>query len=206
MTTFRILIVLTLARAGFLAPGLAAAPAPSAAEAEQLRIVQTMSAQLRARINELPTLIPADHPVGEATDLTVRLNRTPVVVEGQRFDGVVVTAPAVKATFAWAFAPPPNVASWYILREEGEMKGFADFLRRPRTALPAAAGLKPEDVATVTLQKLDAAAWSPEARYILWFRFKDEVPAESSLRAGFFAIPSTANHRLPALLFPPPSK
>jgi hypothetical protein len=129
-----------------------------------------------------------------------------VVVEGQRFDGVVVVAPEAKATFAWAFASPPNLASWSILREKGDMKGFTDFLRRTRAQVPLAAEMKPVAVPNLIFQKLDSARWSANERYILWFRFTDDAPAEFSIRAGFFDRPSLNNNALPALLFPPTGK
>jgi hypothetical protein len=182
---------------------LSAAPAPTAAEAEQLRIIQAMTLELRARIDRLPVLIAADTPPGRIEERIVTLNRDPVTVEGQRFDGVVVFAPREPASFAWTFAAPANSASWYIAREKGEMKGFANFLRRPRTQVPLAAGMKPAAGAELTFQTLDRAAWSAGERYILWFRFKDAIPAEFTLRAGFFARPSLNNNALPGLLFPP---
>ncbi len=186
-----------------VAGGLAAAPAPSAAEAEQLRIIQAMSDRLRARIDRLPVLIAADVPVGQIEERTVTLNRDAVVVDGHRFDGVVVVAPREKASFAWAFVAPASSTSWYIVREQGEMKGFANFLRRPRAQVPLAVALKPESGTELTFQKLDSAAWSAGERYVLWFRFKDDAPAEFTLRAGFFARASLNNNALPALLFPP---
>jgi hypothetical protein len=187
---------------------LPAAPAPSA-EAEQLRIIQAMSELLRARIDKLPVVIPARHPLDTIEQQSLTLNRDAVVVDGQRFDGMIVTTPAGKASFAWAFVAPANTASWYILREKGDMKGFANFLKRPRSQLPLAAALKPESVADVTFQKLDSSALSPNERYIIWFRFKDDKPAALTLRAGFFGRSTLNNNALPALLFPsetPPAK
>ena len=61
---------------------LPAATPPSAAEAQQLQIIKTMSEQLRARIDQLPVLIPASHPLGKIEERVVTLNRTSVVVEG----------------------------------------------------------------------------------------------------------------------------
>ena len=177
-----------------------AAAAPD--QAEQLRIIAAMSEKLRERIDSLPVLIPADHPLAEVTEITVTLNQQAVVVDGQRFDGIVVTAPAGKASFGWAFASPPNVASWYILRAGGEMKGFANFLSRPRGSVPAAAAMKPVEVPKITFQKLDSGSWTSGERYILWFRFKDETPPELTLRAGFFAGASLNANGLPTLLFP----
>ena len=180
----------------------AAAPAPKAAEAQQLKIIEAMSEKLRARIDELPVLIPAGHALGKPVERTVTLNRNAVIVEGQRFDGVVVVAPMAKASFGWAFAPPANSATWYIFREKGEMKGFADFLRRTRAQVPQAAAMKPEAVANLMFQKLDSAQWTAGERHVLWFRFTDDKPTELSLRAGFFERPSLNNNALPALLFP----
>jgi len=183
-----------------------AATAPSPSEAELLRIIQAMSEPLRARIDKLPVLIPAEHPLAKIEERTVTLNRDAIVVEGQRFDGVVVTAPEAKASFAWAFAAPANTASWYILREKGDMKGFGNFLRRSRSQVPLAAAMKPESAANVTFQQLESAAWSPKERYILWFRFTDDTPATFSIRAAFFARPSVNNNALPAMLFPAAAK
>jgi hypothetical protein len=177
-----------------------AATAPS--EAEQLRIIHAMSELLRARIDQLPVLIDAGYGVGKVAEKIVTLNREAVVVEGQRFDGVVVIAPKEKASYAWAFAAPANSASWYILREKGDMKGFANFLRRPRSAVPLASEMKPESVTELTFQNLGSASWVAGERYVLWFRFKDDVPATLTLRAGFFAKSSLNNNALPALLFP----
>jgi hypothetical protein len=189
-----------------LGHGASIARAAGSAEAEQLRIVQVMAEGLRARIGDLPVLLAPAHPLGKIEERTVTLNRAPVIVEGQRFDGLVVTAPDVKASYAWAFASPPNVASWYVVREQGETKGFSNFVRRPRASLPNAAEMKPQDVPMVTLQKLDSDSWSPGARYILWFRFTNDTPAEFSLRAAFFPTVSLNNNRLPALLFPAGTK
>jgi hypothetical protein len=185
---------------------LPAATPPSAAEAQQLQIIKTMSDQLRARIDQLPVLIPASHPLDKIEERLVTLNRTSVVVEGQRFDGVVVVAPEAKASFGWAFVSPANAASWYIFREKGDMKGFADFLRRTRAQVPLAAAMKPETGANVTFQKLDSAQWQPGERYILWFRFTNDTPAEFTIRAGFFARPSLNGNALPSLIFPAPVK
>jgi len=185
---------------GFTAGRPLAVAAPD--QAEQLRIIAAMSEKLRERIDELPVLLPAGQPLATVNEVTVTLNTQAVVVDGQRFDGVVVTAPAETASFGWAFAAPTNVASWYILRAEGEMKGFANFLSRPRGSVPAAAGMKPVDVPKITFQKLDSASWAAGERYILWFRFKDEAPAELTLRAGFFAKPSLNANALPVMLFP----
>jgi hypothetical protein len=176
---------------------------PKSAESEQVRIIQAMGEQLRARIDKLPVLIAAEHPVGQISEQMFTLNQNAVVVEGQRFDGLVITAPGAPATFAWAFVSPPNAASWYILREKGEMKGFANFLRRPRSSLPLSASMQPQSGSDVTFQKLDASAWTPTERTIVWFRFIDDSPAAITLRAGFFARPSLNNNALPALLFPP---
>lgn len=180
------------------------AAAPTAAEAEQLRIIQAMLVELRTRVDRLPVLLAADQKVGETADLTVTLNRDPVVIEGQRFDAVVVTAPATKASFAWAFPGPVNLASWYIARADGDMKGFGDFLRRPRTAVAGRAdAFAPTDVTQLTFQRLDSGAWVGGERYLLWFKFKDATPTEITLRAGFFPAPKLSNAQLPALLFPP---
>lgn len=185
------------------AVGVPAAAAPAVSEAEQLRVIQAMSELLRARVDKLPVLIAADSPLGKIAEQTVTLNRAAVVVDGQRFDGVVVAAPKEKASFAWAFVAPANSASWYILREKGDMKGFANFLRRPRSQVPLAAAMKPESRPELTFQKLDSTAWASSERYILWFRFNDDVPAEFTIRAGFFDRPSLNNNALPGLLFPP---
>src|SRR5688500_2869535 len=185
-TRFRFMWSFTVALVPLLVDSALAATPAKQSEAQQLRIVKAMSEELRARIDQLPVLIPANHPLARAREQTVTLNRNAVVVEGQRFDGVVVVAPEAKASFAWAFVSPINSASWYILREKGEMKGFADFLRRSRSQVPLAAAMKPEIVANVTLQKLDSGQWSPNERYIVWFRFTDDKPAEFSIRAGFF--------------------
>ena len=186
-----------------LATRVSAAPAPAVSQAEQLRIIQAMSELLRARIDKLPVLIAADSPPGKIAEQTVTLNRDAVEVSGQRFDGVVVTAPKEKASFAWTFATPANSASWYILREKGDVKGFTDFLRRPRSQVPLAAAMKPESKSELMFQKLDRPAWAPGERYILWFRFNDAVPAEFTIRAGFFDRPSLNNNALPGLLFAP---
>ena len=186
-----------------LATRVSAAPAPAVSEAEQLRLIQAMSEKLRARIDKLPILIAAGSPRGQIAEQTVTLNRDAVIVEGQRFDAVVVTSPQEKASFAWAFAAPANSTNWHILREKGDMKGFADFLRRSRSQVPLAAAMKPEAKSQLLFQKLDSAAWAPGERYILWFRFNDAAPAEFTLRAGFFDRPSLNNNALPGLLFPP---
>jgi hypothetical protein len=187
--------------AGFAASGSFAATA--AEEAEQLRIIGVMAEKMRERLDELPVLLPGGHALGQVQEVTVTLNQNAVVVEGQSFDGVVVTAPEEKSSFAWAFALPPNAASWYILRAQGDMKGFSNFLSRPRTTLPvAAATMQPTGVASITLQKLDSASWAAGERYVLWFRFKDATPTEVTLRAGFFAKASLNGNTLPALLFP----
>jgi hypothetical protein len=185
---------------------LSAATPANEKEAQQLKVVQAMSGELRARIDQLPVVIPAGHAIADVADRTVTLNRNAVVIDGQRFDGVVVVAPETKASFGWALVAPANLATWYILREKGDMKGFAEFLFRTRAQVPQAAALKPEDGAKVTFQKLDSAQWTPGERYILWFRFKDDKPAEFSLRAAFFARPSLNQNSLPALLFPTAAK
>ena len=195
-----------LALAAMLASPSPAATPPSASEARQLEIVQAMSELLRTRINQLPVLIPANHPLAQIEERSVTLNRSAVVVEGQRFDGVVVVAPEAKASFAWAFVPPANSASWYVLREKGDMKGFADLLRRTRAQVPLAATMKPENGPNVIFQKLESEQWSANERYIIWFRFTDDKPAEFSIRAAFFGRPSLNNNALPALLFPAPTK
>ena len=182
------------------------AATPGAAEAEQVRIVKEMSESLRARIDKLPVLVPANQPVEKIAERTVTLNRDAVVVEGQRFDGVVVVAPETKASFGWAFVSPANAASWYILRENGEMKGFADFLRRTRAQIPLAAAMKPGNGTNVMFQKLDSAAWSARERYIIWFRFTNDAPVELSIRAAFFSRPALNNNALPSMLFPAASK
>jgi hypothetical protein len=160
--------------------------------------------ELRARVDHLPVLLAAGQKVGETADLTVMLNRDPVMVGSQRFDAVVVTAPATKASFAWAFPCPANVASWYIARANGDMKGFTDFLHRPRGVVAGRAeAFAPTDVTELTFQRLDSAAWSAGERYLLWFRFKDATPTEITFRAGFFPASKLRNPQLPLLLFPP---
>lgn len=191
--------------AGLLHGAIPAAPAPAISEAEQLRIVQVMSGSLRERIDRLPVLLPAKHPLGQVEEQTVTLNRHAVVVEGQRFDALVIVAPAERASFAWTFLSPANLASWYVLREKGDVKGFANYLRRPRSQFPGAAKLKPEAGTELNFQKLDSASLAPNERYVLWFRFKDDVPVELTLRAGFFAKSALNNNALPALLLPAPT-
>lgn len=200
-TSFARLHVLSVSLALAL-PGLAFSAPLKPSEAEQLRVVQAMSEQLRGRIARLPVALGPDQPLGETRDVTVTLNEDPVIVEGQRFDGVVFTAPGTSASFAWAFPCPPNAARWYILREKGEMKGFGDFIQRPRGALRSSETWAPTSVTKMTLQKLNAAALVPGERYVLWFNFKDAAPAAFTLRAGFFAKPSLNNNGLPTLLFP----
>ncbi len=196
---FKVISVTSL----LLVASLSAAPAAkSSTEAEQLRVIEEMSGKLRARLLQLPVALPAEQPPGQIRDLAVTLNRDPVRVDGERFDGVVLTAPATKASFAWAFVYPPNVSRWYILREGGEMKGFSDFIKKPRTGLPGADAWAPAGTQNVTFQRLNAAALLPGERYVLWFAFKDAAPAEITLRAGFFPSPSLNNSALPALLFP----
>ena len=192
-----------LALAAGLATPLRAADA-KAKEAELLRVVQEMSEQLRARIDDLPVLLAPEQALGEVREVTLTLNRASIVVEGQRFDGIVVATPASgKPWFGWAFAAPANVSRWYVLRETGDMQSFRDFLRRPRTALPGAESLEPNERPQVTLQKLERTHLEPGARYVLWFAFTDEAPTEITFRAGFFPGSAPANTRLPALLFPP---
>jgi hypothetical protein len=198
----RIPKVIALSLGFALANTLAAAAAPKLSEAEQLRIIHAMSEQLRAKIEKLPVLIPAHLLLERIEERLVTLNRDAVIVDGQRFDGVVVTAPESNASFAWAFAAPVNVASWFILREKGDMKGFSNFLRQTRAQVPRTAAMKPEGVENVTFQALNSAAWLPTERYILWFRFTDDTPAEFTIRAGFFPRPSLNNNALPLLLFP----
>jgi hypothetical protein len=194
--------IVALCLVTFAASYVSAAAKADAANAEQLRLVQAMSERMRARIDELPVLIPAKTTVATVHETTVTLNRNPVIVDGQRFDGIVITTPATKAAFGWAFVSPTNSTRWYVFRERGEMKGFTNFLRRPRAKLAAAAAdMKPTGVPNITFQKLDAASLSSDERYVLWFNFSDDAPAELSIRAGFFAGPLT-NERLPALLFP----
>lgn len=188
----------------FLAAAAGVVAKPAAVNAEELRLVQAMSDRLRARIDELPVLLPAGQPVGQAADVTVTLNRTPVVVDGRRFDGIVFTAPSDPASFAWAFACPPNASRWYVFREHGDMRGFANFIRRPRAKGAAAVQLEPVDVPLITFQKLDAASLSPGARYVIWFGFKDDAPVQCSIRAGFYGAP-LVNERLPGVLFPVPA-
>lgn len=188
---------------GLTAP-LSAAPDAKAKEAELLRVIQTMSEQLRARLDDLPVLLAPEQTLGDIREVTLTLNRDSVVVEGQRFDGIVITAPATgKPWFGWAFAAPANVSRWYVLREAGDMQGFRDFLRRPRTELSGAESLEPKERPQVTLQKLEAPRLTPGARYVLWFAFSDEAPTEITFRAGFFPGAAPANTALPALLFPP---
>jgi hypothetical protein len=176
--------------------------ATAADQAEQLRIIAVMSEQMRDRIETLPVLLAEGHPLGAVKETTLKLNQNALVVEGQRFDGVVVVAPTEKASFAWAFAHPSNLSSWYILRAQGDMKGFTNFVDRPRSALPGASAMQPVSGEKITLQKLDSGSWTAGERYILWFRFKDETPAEFTVRAGFFAGTSLNGNRLLALLFP----
>lgn len=192
---------LGLAMLQVLAPGNAAAAAKGSAAEEQLRIVHTMMDQMRTRIDRLPVLLPADQPVGVVQATTVTLNRDPVIVAGERFDGLVITAPATKAGFGWAFVCPPHATRWYVFREHGEMKGFTNFLRRPRDKLPGSDTLVPPEVTQVTVQKLDAASLAPGARYVLWFAFRDDAPATFSIRAGYF-VGNLTNERLAPLLFP----
>ena len=199
----RSIVALALTLVSIAVSPLGGAEGPS--QAVQLRIIETMSGLLRARIDQLPILLGAGQPVGKTEERLLTLNRDAVIVDGQRFDGIVVTAPAEKSSFAWAFASPANAASWYILREKGEMKGFANFLRQTRAPVPSAAGLKPKTVESITFQRLDSAAWVPNERYLVWFRFTDATPVEMTFRAGFFARPTLNNNALPALLFPPAS-
>lgn len=201
---FRILLPLFLL--GLFSGSTFGAAAPTAAEAEQLRIIQAMVEELRARVDRLPVLLAADQQVGSTVDLTVTLNQDPVVIDGQRFDAVVVTAPATRASFAWAFGGPENLAGWYIARVGGEMKGFTDFLRRTRGVVAGRAdAFVPKAATQLTFQRLDSAAWAVGERYLLWFKFKDATPSEVTLRAGFFSPSKLSNQQLPALLFPAPA-
>jgi hypothetical protein len=204
-----LLLIQKLIALGFfvvLVPTLADAAASKLSEAEQLRIIHAMSEQLRAKIDQLPILLPSGHPIGQIEEELISLNRDAVIVDGQRFDGVVVSAPEAKASFAWAFAAPVNVASWFILRDKGDMKGFSNFLRQTRAQVPRAAAMKPEEVENVTFQALNSAAWLPTERYILWFRFTDDTPAEFTIHAGFIPRPSLNQNTLPMLLLPAETK
>ena len=183
-------------------PVLTWAAPQKASEAEQIRIVQQMSQEMRARIDRLPLLFPEATHVGMARDTRVRLNHEPIIVDGQRFDGIVFTAPATRASFAWAFPCPPTATRWYIFREKSDMSGFSDFIQRPRAGFGATQSWAPASVTKMTLQRLNAAALVPGERYVLWFNFKDSAPVELTVRAGFFDKQTLNNNGLPALLFP----
>jgi hypothetical protein len=76
---------------------------------------------------------------------------------------------------AWAFIPPANVGSWYILPTSGEMEGFKQFFQ---TGIESVLGKKgPAGAKKVILQSLPAANLKPGGEYILWFRFSDDKPA-----------------------------
>lgn len=149
----------------------------------------------RKRIDQFPVLVPANQAVENVKlmvldkvsfpERTLTLNRAPMIVDGHRYDGFAVVAPSTPAGFAWIFAVPGNVAGWSILSEEPKLIRFKDWIVVPRKDLPEIKHFEPTGGTHCVVQVLDAAAFTPGKRYLIWFHFSDDQPVTMTLRAGF---------------------
>src|SRR5688572_3939536 len=115
--------------------------------------------------------VPVSTEAGKALWHKVTLNS-----RGRQLDGIRFRVPEGEARdMAWAFIPPANVGSWYILPTSGEMEGFKQFFQ---PGIESVLGKKgPAGAKKVILQSLPAANLKPGGEYILWFRFSDDKPA-----------------------------
>lgn len=161
-----------------------------------------MEKALRNKAGELPVLLSASARFGEVQENTVRLNRRPAVIDGERYDGVVLHTGDKPGSLAWSFVPPPNYSSWYILRVNGTMSGFRSFTTALRADLPSAGALAPTAISFVHLQGLDRESLSPNETYVIWFKFENDAPADFTVRATYVDKASVEPDEIRQLLFP----
>ncbi len=128
---------------------------------------------------------------------TITLNRDPLQIEGARYDGFrftvnrgSVAAGAAAPDLVWAFVPPLNYHSWYIVPKNGDMRGFERFFRVERSILPDFDGREPWEASRVFLQMLPGDYLEDGQEYLIWFRFRDDKAAEMSLMLGFAHLES----------------
>ncbi len=126
---------------------------------------------------------------------TLTFNKNAVEIEGDRYDGirfkVTRSGPETEKKLqhlAWAFVPPPNLHSWYIVAKSGKMTGFANFYTVGKDELPKFVSAKPDEAADLYLQNLDGEHLEEGQEYLIFFRFTDDKPVEMSLALGFATL------------------
>jgi hypothetical protein len=116
--------------------------------------------------------IPAAVDGKPAPWVKVRLNRLGVGLDAVRF----TNTSDYPADLLWAFTFPSKVrGNWYIVPEEGSLRGFSDFHRKQNLQL---AGLDLPDQNIVIFQQLGGGQLLPGGRYILWFDFESGLPVD----------------------------
>lgn len=142
---------------------------------------------------------------GKAVFRFIDPSKTFFFYEGKRYFGFRFRTPAVvEGDFAWICllrspVRPTNVGVllWYILRRNGEMRGFSHYQDRGVNMYPK---LKEKFPYTrdVTFQQLDKGAFRPNEEYVIWFStLEGENPVEFALAFAFVPEGKDMRSRLP---------
>lgn len=125
---------------------------------------------LQAHFAEFPVLEPNTNSQSVAYT-TVAFTNGPLVVGGLLYQAIRFTAPAQPADLVWSFVlenTAHNNVNFYILPENGDMKGFTYFhTRKIHSDIPQI-GKKVGDA--LVFQRLDRSFLVPGQSYLIWFQ------------------------------------
>jgi len=156
--------------------------------------------ELQAAFEKFPLFRQTTNDSGELAFQTLPLNR-PVEVNGRNYYGFRFTVPprTNQEDFVWTFTGPQNSFHWYIIPEQGDMSGFANFHPLPRTNYEATEHLFPLAGKRIYLQRLPGKEVEDGKTYLIWFSFEKNKPARMSLKFTFASVATPRKNELGAL-------
>ena len=136
---------------------------------EEKDLERVRAERLQERADSFLALVPNTEP-GTVAYAKVNFTNDPVIVKGCLYNAFSFEVPEQAGDLVWSFAledPDHNGFNWYILPDQGTMRGFPAFDRRYLQRDVPGVGKKGD---VVVFQFLQRAEFKPRGRYLMWFQ------------------------------------
>lgn len=169
----------------FIAP----APTPPQLSPPVLRVLERISRQeidfaagLQSVAKDFPEMKVVDVP-GKHHWNRVTLNTAALTYDCVRFR----TPRDGPRDMRWAYSYAETLGpSWYIFRSDGKpMRGFRNYMLYKGIEVGEVRNPGDGGDHTVILQTLDAASLEPDTEYLIWFRFRHDLPVRTTVAITF---------------------
>lgn len=170
---------------------------------ESKAFVQRRDEGLQAAFDRFPLIEIPPRGADKPRIHTVEMNRSPVVIDGWRYDGFRFRVDRSKdpdlqqkLSFVWGIVGFSELKSWYIVSKTGEMKGFTYMMNDSKNKLRRirdAAG--PKNVSFYS-QSLPASSLVEGGEYLIHIRFKNDQPKNITFVATYADLSAPENDDL----------